>query len=231
VTRLRASIQFVCSSQARVGTTSAARLLAEFHRAQGRSVALYDTDAQSRALADLFPDAVVVDVARTSGQMVLFDGLLTAGADVRIVDVCARSYRDCFGRARQLGFFDEARRLGMAVEIFFVTDLAPAAMTSLVDLAEAWPELAPLVVLNEGAATPARSLDETLPGFPRERTIEIQTLATRPGRRPELPDAPLHDACRRAAGTPAGDAMGEWLTQVFTQFRCHELREALAALA
>src|SRR6478672_7049155 len=111
-------IRLVCSPQARVGTTTTARLLADYHLCRGRSITVYDTDSQGHALSGFFPESsVVADITRTRGQMTLFDGLISDGGAVRIVDVSASHFAHFIALARRLDWFAEARRLGFDVEL------------------------------------------------------------------------------------------------------------------
>jgi len=62
-----------------VGKTLISRLLIEYFRFSGRpSLVGYDLDPREPALAPYFPNLVwTVDIAETSGQMALFDRLVT----------------------------------------------------------------------------------------------------------------------------------------------------------
>jgi hypothetical protein len=221
--------RFVCSPQARVGTTTTARLQADYHLCQGRSITVYDTDSHGHALSCFFPESsVITDLTRTRGQMALFDGLLSDGHPVRIVDVSAIHFANFITLARQLDWFAEARRLRFDVELLFVTDLSPVALMSARRIGDLWPDLYPIVVTDVGAGALAQPLEEALAALPGTRTFEIRSFIE-PGRgRPEVPALSLRGEFFVKPGPISHQYLRQWITDAFDQFHCHEMRAALA---
>jgi hypothetical protein len=225
----RHEIRFVCSPQPRVGTTTTARLLADYHLCQGRSITVYDTDSHRNALSGFFPEtSVIADLARTRGQMTLFDGLISDGRAVRIVDVSASQFDTFITLARQIEWFAEARRLGFDVELLFVTDLTPAALESARRIGELWPDLRPILVTDVGAGALAQPLEVALAALPGTRTFEIRPFLERGRGRPEVPTLSLKKEVLLRAGPMTHQFLRDWIHDAFDQFHCHEMRSALA---
>ena len=73
----RSSITIVASPRPRVGKTLLARLLADFHRQEGRAVATFDLNAGDKTLAQFLPEqTTIASIRDINGQIALFDSLL-----------------------------------------------------------------------------------------------------------------------------------------------------------
>ena len=93
----RGEVFIVCSSSARVGVSTTARLLTDYRLFSHAPVAGFDTDPHEPRYGALFPNLVqTVDIADVKGQIALFDGLLAQDETTRIVDVWHRGFRRFF---------------------------------------------------------------------------------------------------------------------------------------
>ncbi len=99
----------VVSPRERSGTTLIARLFADFFRISGQAPLLFDTDAARPKFSKYFPEAELVDLSNTKGQMRLFDTLPVRTQQPKIVDVTHRSYSDFFSMVRDIDLIAEAR--------------------------------------------------------------------------------------------------------------------------
>jgi len=99
----------VVSPRERSGTTLIVRLFAEFFRLSGDAPLLFDTDAQKPKLSKYFPEAELVNLDATKGQMRLFDTLPIRSHQPKIVDVTSRAFATFFTLMRNINFVSEAR--------------------------------------------------------------------------------------------------------------------------
>lgn len=114
------SVIIVASPRPRVGKTMLARLLVDYYTQEKRPVAAFDLGSGDGALARFLPRQVTVaDIDKIPGQMALFDLLVTANDDTKIVDVGHESYEAFFTVAQRIGLADEARKRGIAPVILF----------------------------------------------------------------------------------------------------------------
>jgi hypothetical protein len=113
----------VTSLHGRTGKTMLARVLAEYFLLSEQTPVVFDTDTSERSLSACFPGhSLVVDLDQVRGQMALFDGLVQASADSRVVDVTHQWFRRFFNLMRDTDFIAEARLNGVEPVIFYVAD-------------------------------------------------------------------------------------------------------------
>lgn len=99
----------VVSPHERSGCTLIARLFAEFFRLSGDAPILFDTDAAKPKFSLYFPEAELVDLSKTKGQMRLFDTLPLRAHEPKIVDVTSRAFQTFFSLMNDIEFVAEAR--------------------------------------------------------------------------------------------------------------------------
>lgn len=99
----------VVSPRERSGTTLVARLFAEFFRLAGDAPLLFDTDAVKPKFSKYFPEAELINLEQTQGQMRLFDTLPLRAHEPKIVDVSSRSFQSFFTLMRDIDFVKEAK--------------------------------------------------------------------------------------------------------------------------
>jgi hypothetical protein len=110
----------VVSPRERSGTTLIARLFAEFFRLSGDAPLLFDTDAQKPRFSKFFPEAELVNLDQTKGQMRLFDTLPVRGHEPKIVDVTSRAFPTFFTLMRDIDFIKEARANNVEPVIVYI---------------------------------------------------------------------------------------------------------------
>jgi Mrp family chromosome partitioning ATPase len=87
----------IVSPRPRVGKTLLARLLADFHLHEGRSVAAFDLNVGERTLAQFLPEKTTVATIRDiNGQMVLFDRLVADEDITKVIDLGHESFESFF---------------------------------------------------------------------------------------------------------------------------------------
>jgi hypothetical protein len=88
--------------------------------AAGKSVELFDTDAEEPKLAAYFPeDTEVLDLDKVRDQMTLFDRLARPSADIRVVDLAPRSMRRFFELLNETDYVAEATARGVETVICY----------------------------------------------------------------------------------------------------------------
>ena len=116
----RSSITIVASPRPRVGKTLLARLLADFHLHEGRSVAAFDLNVGERTLVQFLPEKTTIATIRDiNGQMALFDRLIADEDTSKVIDLGHELFESFFSVAHQIGFVEEARGRSVAVAILF----------------------------------------------------------------------------------------------------------------
>lgn len=110
----------VVSPRERSGTTLIARLFAEFFRLSGDAPILFDTDAARPKFSKYFPEAELINLEQTEGQMRLFDTLPLRAHEPKIVDVTHRSFTTFFEQMRDIDLVKEARANNVEPVIVYV---------------------------------------------------------------------------------------------------------------
>jgi hypothetical protein len=223
-----AKVFICCSPDARVGVSTTARLLTDYHLFRGEHVEGFDTDPHEPRYGVHFPGLVkTIDALDIRGQISLFDRLLSQDGAPKIVDVWHRSYARFFETVREIGFMEEARERGISLILLFHADATQAALARAHDLNRSWPEQRLLIVDNEGAAALGPNSREILSQYPATGKFVIAGLQGPVAKALDDPSLSLSEFLR--APPPAMSiviraALKAWITPVFMQFRSFELR-------
>jgi hypothetical protein len=229
--RRRTIVYIACSPHARTGVSTTARLLTDYNLLQRRPVAGFDTDPHEPFYGAIFSKFVrMVDINDVKGQISLFDSLLVENEVPKIVDVWYRSYRKFFAMVKEIGFFEEARRVGVDPVVLFQADATGSALADAMALRVTWPDLRMIVVHNEGAAALGDHAHEILRHYPVGRKFVIAPLDPSVAR--FLQDTGFSLSSFLIAPPPdmsivVRAALKAWMTPVFTQFLSYELRATL----
>ncbi len=169
----RTFVYIVCSPHRHVGTTLSARLLADYFTYNGRPFQAFDTDPHESRFAAAFPrEARIANIAAIQGQITIFDQLLVHDEIPKIVDVWNHAYVNFFSIARDIGFFEEAKRVSVEPIVLFVADHQASSVEAAQLLKRQWPDLGMVIVNNEGAAPLGADLYDQLARYPSERTFQ-----------------------------------------------------------
>ncbi len=227
----RTHVFIVCSPRARVGVTTTARLLADYFLNNRRAFVGFDTDPHESPFAERFPaEARVADLAAVKGQISLFDRLLIHDETPKIVDLWSRSWKLFFTMVREIGFIEEARRLGVEPIIVLLVDGSSECLDAANTMLAQWPDLILVAARNEGAAPVLDGERDTLARYPTPRSFEIPALDPVVAQMIERPDVSLS----RMLLAPPSDmsivvrtALRVWMGRAFAQFQSFELRLAM----
>jgi hypothetical protein len=187
----------------------------------------------SQTLESFFPDlAQTIDLSTTPGQIALFDKLLEAGSQARIVEICAPAHQLFLSQVRDIGFFEEAEKNGFEPMILFVSNGKRLAIDAGTRLQAIWRRVPVIPVVNEGFVRLGTKINDHLEAFPAGRSFQVPILEPLLQTAIAMPGFSLSAFLRKP---PAVDEMSlvvradlrSWITRVFTQFRSHELRKAL----
>jgi hypothetical protein len=222
---------FVCSPRSQTGVTTAARLLTDYYLSRNVAVEGFDTVCREPLYALLFPERTrIVDLSEVRGQISLFDRLLVADETPKIVDVWHRSYERLFSTIAEIGFLEEAQRLGVEPIVLFQADATARSANSALALKTTWPNLSMSVIHNRGASPLGRDAFAILARYPSSGKFVIPRLEAPIAR--ALDDVNL--SLSRFMREPQPEmsvvvraALKAWLLPIYTQFQSFELRLAL----
>jgi hypothetical protein len=117
------TVYITASDQHRNGKTFLARLLADYLMLDGRDPFMIDTDAPDGPLRLYFPGrTALADFAQIHGQMKVFDTILASPGRDYVIDLPARHMEGFFKACSELHFFEEAKRAGFRIILFFIVD-------------------------------------------------------------------------------------------------------------
>ncbi len=227
----RTRAYFIMSPTPRIGTSTLARLIADYHVAQQCEFVGFDTDSQERRFLSRFPDQVkLADLSQVQGQMVLFDNLLLRPGTPKIVDIWGRSFRTFLTLLNETRFFDEVDHFAIDPIIFFHVDETSATLDAVRDIARQWPRVSLVGVHNEGTWPLGDEQHEILARFPSRQTLEIGALDVLTRRAMEAE----HFSLSRFLMAPPSNMsivlrsqLRHWLLRIFTQLQTFELRKTL----
>jgi hypothetical protein len=225
----RNSVSIVASPRSRVGKTLLARLLAEFHRQEGRAVEAFDLNAGGGTLAQFLPELTTVsEIADVKGQIALFDRLVAEDGAGKIVDLGHQSFEAFFGLAHQIGFMEEAQRRAIAPAILFLMTPDATSVEAYRGLRRRFPEALLAPVHNE-IFGPAQHRDK----YELRGAALTQLPALAPGLRKYIETPPFSFARLAESANIPLEAQAElqrWLRRVYREFRELDLRILLTDL-
>lgn len=229
----RNSVTIVASPRPRVGKTLLARLLTDFHRAEGRDVAAFDLNSGEDALAQFLPaQASAASIANVKGEMALFNRLIADDGISKVVDLGASSFAAFFSVAAKIGLAEEARRRAVAPAVLFVMTPDRTAVEAYRYLHSRFPAVMLMPVHNE-ILGPVHHPEKYLYFGSGAQVVQLPTLAPQLHEYIDNPPLSLADVlsgARRGVPPAAQAELQRWLRRVFLEFRGLELRILLADL-
>ncbi len=220
-----------CSPHGRAGTSTTARLLADYYLATRRDFVGFDADPHEPEFAPRFGERVAsVDLAEVQGQIRMIDRLLVADRTPKVVDLWSRAYDRFFTLIQDIGFVAEARSKGVEPVFLYHADASEASAAAAYRLASAFPGVETLLVHNEGAAPLGGEERETLGLYPPHRRLKIRGLDPMLRRALEQPDLSLSYFLidpQPDMSLVVRAGLRTWLQPIFSQFRAFEMRHSL----
>jgi hypothetical protein len=170
------TVYITASDQHRNGKTLLARLLADYLLLDGRDPFMIDTDAPEGPLRKFFPGrTALADFAIMPGQMKLFDTIIASPGRDYVIDLPARHTDGFFQAVTGLKFFEELKRLGFRIIIFYVVDRQPASLRAAKAL-QKFPDIdlfVPVENQHVGSFWPKSEGDLIIPALPQALAIAI----------------------------------------------------------
>jgi len=232
--RPRTPIFIVTSSRPRVGKTLIARTLIEYFCTQNRPVEAFDVNPDEFTLLEHLPFyAAAASLRDTRGEMALFDQLVMNDQAPKVVDLGHVLFDRFFGLVQQIGFAAEAQRRGVAPMVLFVADPDDRARQGYMMLADRFPDLALVPVLNEAILKGERVHDSYQ--VDRESAAALQVPLMPPVLKAyadQLSQSLAQVRAHLPANMPKVHALElrSWTRGVFLEFREFELRLTLEKL-
>lgn len=133
---LGASITIVCSDCSRNGKTIFAKLAADLLALRhGAPPIIFDTAAPDGSIVRHFPATTrIIDLAKTTEQVALFDGILSAEPGHFLIDLAAHHFKQFFDIYTDIGFEQGALEAGIDVTVFYLIDRSVASVEAAVSL-------------------------------------------------------------------------------------------------
>jgi hypothetical protein len=230
----RTYVYIVCSPLGRVGTTTTARLFADYFLWRSREFTGFDTDAHETPFAARFPGLVdVADLSTVKGQMFMFDSLLVNDAPWKVVDLWSRSWRQFCTLAYETGFVDEALRLDVEPVFVLVVDSSEESRVAAETIQRLWPELNMILVRNLGALEKSESEIGSWIDFPSVPTLEIPALdpiIAQFMERGDLSLSKFHLSRPPGVSIVLRSGIDKWLAHIFQDLHRLELRLSLRSI-
>ena len=224
-------ISIIASPRPRMGKTTLARMLADFHLHNGRKVAAFDLNGDDAALTQFMPaHAAPANVTDIQGQMALFDRLIGQDDEQKIVDLGHASFKTFFKVANEIGFAEEARRRDIAPVVLFLVGPDDPSVDAYAALRRDFVRAAIVPVHNEGFGGPQHR-DKFAALGPNALLMHFPALA--PGLRRHIERRPFSFADERTwpgdeTGLEIHSELQKWMRRVFLEFREMELRVLLS---
>ena len=170
------TVYITASDQHRNGKTLLARLLADYLLLDGRDPFMIDTDAPDGPLRKFFPGrTVLADFEKMHGRMKLFDTILASPGRDYVVDLPARHTFDFFKAVEELHAFEEMKRLGFRVIVFYIVDRTAASLRTA-KLFQKFPNIdlfVPVENQHVGSFWPKIEGDLVIPALPQKLAIAL----------------------------------------------------------
>jgi hypothetical protein len=225
----RTPIFFVASPRPRVGKTLLARVLADYFRADGHTIACFDVNPDEFALVDHLPAfTAVASVNDTKDQMGLFDQLVVGDEVPKIVDIGHGVFERFFNVMQEIDFSYEAKRRSVAPVVLFIADPDRRSQQAYAMLRHRFADLALVPVLNEAVPHVARYRDNFPPTPAGGPPLSIPALAAVIKSVIERPGFSFASYSAKASDTTT--ELYGWIRHVFLEFRELELRLLLEEL-
>jgi hypothetical protein len=222
-----APLYIVASPRPRVGKTLLARLLMEYVLDNGRPLVGFDLNPREPMVAGRFPKLVwPVDIGDIRGQMELFDRLVADTASTKVIDVGYGPFEQFFSVIGDIGFAQEARRRGMDMIVFFLTDQAMATVRIYAKLQERVP--ATFQPVHNESASVITSPADFPPTRPECGTIHVPRLSQVVRGVVDRPSFSFNTYMAHQPGGPT--EIHSWIADLYTQFRDFELRLLMGRL-
>lgn len=140
----------VTSSRPRTGKTLIARALIEYFCTLRRPVSAFDVNPDEFKLIDYLPAyTAAASLNDVRGEMALFDQLVLPDRAPKVIDLGHALFDKFFTLYQKLDFGREAQRHGVAPMVLFVADPDDRASQGYKMLADRFPDMALVPVLNE----------------------------------------------------------------------------------
>ena len=192
-------VYIVCSGRHRIGKTLLARVLIDYLLLDQRNPFVFDADWPDGPLRKHFPDrAVRVDLKHITGQMKLFDTILSLPSSDHVIDIPAGDTQRFSDACATIEFSNEARRQGFKVVVLYIVEATEeAAWAAQVMNSKVLPDLfVPVHNLSAGSVWPemARLLTITMPDLGPElaAVLTAKDLSFRPLMLRDLGPVPEH---------------------------------------
>jgi hypothetical protein len=156
----------VTSSRPRTGKTLIARALTEYFCALRRPVTAFDVNPDEFKLIDYLPAyTAAASLNDIRGEMALFDQLVLPDRTPKVIDLNHTLLEKFFTLYQKLDFAREAQRRGVAPMVLFVADPDDRARQGYKMLADRFPDMALVALLNEAIG----QIDRYAGNFPPTR--------------------------------------------------------------
>jgi hypothetical protein len=147
----RPTVVIVGAEKGGVGKTTVTRAVLDFLRNAGLEYQAFDAETPKGTLKRFFPDAQIVDLEDSDGQMAVFDTIV--GSKITVVDLAARQLSKTLKLLGEVGMMDAVRDGKLDVIVLHVLGSSVASFDEIKATAEAIQGSRYFIVTNHIADT------------------------------------------------------------------------------
>jgi hypothetical protein len=219
----------VTSSRPRTGKTLIARALTEYFCALRRAVTAFDVNPDEFKLIDYLPAyTAAASLSDIRDEMALFDQLVLGDRAPKVIDLNHTLLEKFFTLYHKLEFAREAQRRGVAPMVLFVADPDDRARQGYKMLADRFPDMALVPVLNEAIGQIERYAGNFPPTRRGGQAVAIPSLS--PVLRSVIEKREFSFLGYAAKTMDGTTELYGWIRRTFVTFRELEVRLLLGEL-
>jgi hypothetical protein len=220
----RPTIVIVGADKGGVGKTTVTRIVLDFLRNAGLSFSAFDAETPKGNLVRFFPDAKVVDLEHSNGQMAVFDGL--ENDKVYVIDLAARQLTSTLKLLGDISLLEAVRDGKLDVIVLHVMGASVSSFQEIEATAKVITGSRYFIVTNHindavyfGWDSPEAQKALGL----AEAVISVPKLDETSNEKVEAAGQPYADFVRERKSFVASGKVGHWLKGNFEAFKVLKL--------
>jgi hypothetical protein len=215
----RPTVVIVGAEKGGVGKTTVTRIVLDLLRNEGLEYRAFDAETPKGNLSRFFPDAKVVDLEHSNGQMDVFDNL--TGSKITVIDLAARQHLGMLELLGNIGMMDAVADGKLDVIVLHVLGASVTSFEEIRATAQAIKGARYFIVtnhINDTAYFGWDSEDAQKALGLAEAIINVPKLDEESAERVDQASQPFADFVRERKSFVASGKVGHWLKGVLNAF-------------